>query len=100
MLNLPESVPQLYPLFQRDRRVNLDLNRVLVQFYNRPKMYIKKQPSIGVLIKSCSKNIQQIYRTTPMPKCDFNKVAKQLFGILTKTWNEPKRPETSENELK
>ena len=25
----------------------------------------------------CSKNMQQIYRGTPMPKCNFNKVAKQ-----------------------
>ena len=27
----------------------------------------------------CSENMQQIYRGTPMPKCDFNKVAKQLY---------------------
>ena len=32
----------------------------------------------GVLIKSCSENIQQTYRRTPIPKCDFSKVAKQL----------------------
>ena len=30
----------------------------------------QKQPFIGVLIKTCSENMQQIYRTTPMPKCD------------------------------
>ena len=34
----------------------------------------KKQPSRRVLIKSCSENMEQIYRRTPMPKCDFNKV--------------------------
>ena len=33
-----------------------------------------KQPSRGVLRKMCSKNMQQIYRKTPIPKCDFNKV--------------------------
>ena len=27
----------------------------------------------------CSENIQQIYRRTPLPKRDFNKVAKQLY---------------------
>ena len=27
----------------------------------------------------CSENMQQIYRRTPIPKCDFNKVAKQLM---------------------
>ena len=38
----------------------------------------QKQPSTGVLRKRCSENMQQIYRRTPMPKYDFNKVAKQL----------------------
>ena len=28
----------------------------------------------SVLRKKCSENMQQIYRKTPMPKCDFNKV--------------------------
>ena len=27
----------------------------------------------------CYENMQQIYRRTPMPKCDFNKVALQLY---------------------
>ena len=39
----------------------------------------QKQPSRSVLIKRCSENMQQIYRRTPMPKCDFNKAAKQLY---------------------
>ena len=39
------------------------------------QMNEQKQPSRGVLRKSCSENMQQIYRRTPMPKCDFNKVA-------------------------
>ena len=34
----------------------------------------QKQPFRGVLRKRCSKNIQQIYRRIPMPKCDFNKI--------------------------
>ena len=37
--------------------------------------HFHKQPSIDVLRKRCSENMQQIYRRTPMPKCDFNKVA-------------------------
>ena len=36
------------------------------------------QPPRGVLKKRCSENIQQIYRRTSMPKCDFNKVAANL----------------------
>ena len=38
-----------------------------------------KQPLTGVPRKRCSENMQQIYRRTPMPKCDFNKVALQLY---------------------
>ena len=41
------------------------------------------QPSKGVLMKRYSENMQQIYRRTPMPKCDFNKVAKQLCWIFS-----------------
>ena len=35
----------------------------------------QEQPSRDVLMKRYSENMQQIYRRTPMPKCDFNKVA-------------------------
>ena len=37
------------------------------------------QFSRDVLSNRCSENIQQIYRRRPKPKCDFNKVAKQLY---------------------
>ena len=40
---------------------------------------IQKQTSRGVRKKRCSENMQQIYKRTPMPKCDFNKVAQQLY---------------------
>ena len=40
---------------------------------------IKKQPSKGVPTKRCFENMQQISRRTPIPKCDFNKNAKQLY---------------------
>ena len=43
----------------------------------------KKQPYIGVFRKRCCENMQETYKTTPMPKCDFNKVAKQLYGNHT-----------------
>ena len=39
----------------------------------------QKQPSRGVSSKSCSENIRQICRRAPMLKCDFDKVAKQLY---------------------
>ena len=43
----------------------------------------KKQTSRGVLIRECSENMQQIYRKTPMSKCNFNKVTvKHTFTCL------------------
>ena len=44
-------------------------------------MLIQKESSRGVLKKSCSENMQQTYRRTPIPKYDFNKVAKQSIEI-------------------
>ena len=43
------------------------------------KIEIQKQPYRGFPRKRCSENIQQIYRRTSMPKCDFNKVAATLL---------------------
>ena len=37
---------------------------------------IQKQPSRGFPKKTCSENMQQTYKRTPIRKCDFNKVAK------------------------
>ena len=36
--------------------------------------------------EKCSRNMQQIYRRTPMPKCDFNKIAKQFCWNHTLAW--------------
>ena len=36
--------------------------------------------------RNYSGNMQQIYRRTHMPKCDFNKVAKQLYWNHTLAW--------------
>ena len=47
------------------------------------KAKLQKQPSRGVLKKRCSENIQQIYRRTPMPKCNFNKVALQSSWMFS-----------------
>ena len=46
----------------------------------------QKQLSRGFLKKSCSENLQQIYRRTLMPKCNFNKVALQLYWNHTLAW--------------
>ena len=39
-------------------------------------MNFQKQSPRRVPTKRCSENMQQIYRRAPMPRCDFNKVAK------------------------
>ena len=57
-----------------DLRVFLKSHRVL-----SINVIVQKQPFRGVLEKRCSENMQQIYRRTPMPKYDFNKVALQLY---------------------
>ena len=36
-------------------------------------IFFEEQPPRGVLKESYSENMQQIYRRTPMRKCDFNK---------------------------
>ena len=51
-----------------------------------PFLSKQKQPYKGVLRKRCSENMQQIYRRTPIPKCDFNKVALQLYRNGTSAW--------------
>ena len=49
----------------------------MFSYYRNKKS--QEQPPRGVLKKRCSENMQQIYRRTPMSKCDFNKVEKQLY---------------------
>ena len=42
---------------------------------------IQKQQPRGVPRTRCSENMQQIHRRTPMPNCDFNKVAFNFIEI-------------------
>ena len=39
----------------------------------------KKQPFRGIIRKRYSENMQKIHRRRPMAKCDFNKVALELY---------------------
>ena len=43
---------------------------------------MQKLPFRGVLRKRCSENMQQIYKKTPMPKCD----SVQRYWIRTSVW--------------
>ena len=40
----------------------------------------------GVLRKKCSENMNQIYRITPMLKCNFNKIPNQIYWNQTLAW--------------
>ena len=56
-------------------------------FWNTTVFIVKQedeQPSRGVFSKTCSENMQQIYRRTPIPKSDFNKIALQIYW--NNTW--------------
>ena len=43
----------------------------------------RKHPFRGVLIKRCSENMQQIYKRTPMPKCDSNFIEITLRDVCS-----------------
>ena len=57
----------------------LSLLRSETNYYQNPHWTLQKQPPRGVPRKRCSENMQQIYRRTSIPKCDFNKVALNLL---------------------
>ena len=49
--------------------------------------HFQKQPFRGALKKSCSENMQQIYRWTPMSKCDFkNRTSARVFSCKLATY--------------
>ena len=64
---------------------------IMRNFGNTDRYYwifwiIQKKSPRGIPRKRCSENMQQIYRRTPMPQCNFNKIAKQLFWNRTLPW--------------
>ena len=62
------------------------LLRIRIWWFSWETYLVRKQLFRGVLKKSCSENMQQIYGGTPMAKCDFNKVALQLYWNCTSAW--------------
>ena len=72
--------------FENDRFINslkfVKLKKhTLEMFLYGWRFELQKQSSIGVLRKRCSENMKPIYRRTPMPKCDFSKVASNFIEI-------------------
>ena len=78
-LNIKELVQGKYP------HVKVHVKSMSSKLMLRKRLEIRaitrgqKQPSRGVLRKSCSGNMQQIYRRATMSKCNLNKVALQLY---------------------
>ena len=62
------------------------LNEFCFNFLTTKVPIIPKHSSIGVRRKRCSGNRQPICRKTPMPNCDFNKVALQLYWNHMSAW--------------
>ena len=69
----------LWPLLSDIRRENTGRRKPVIRHVFQNVSENQKQPSRGVLRRRCSANIYQIYRRAPMPKCNFNKDAKQLY---------------------
>ena len=63
-------------------------NKIFYQ-HLQESLATQKQPSLGALVKRSSESMQQIYRRKLMPKCDFNKVPKQLIEIKLRHWYSP-----------
>ena len=84
--NLTRPRTPMFTLDEKEDHIMFTINELIAVFDTcgavRISLFLiispfQKQPPGGVLSKRCSENMQQIYRRTPMPKCGFNKVAKQ-----------------------
>ena len=64
----------------------LSSKKFTFSIWPRKLLPIHKQPFRGVLSKRCSENIHQIYKRISILKCDFHKVAKQLYWNHTSAW--------------
>ena len=77
-------------MFSYRNRMKALIRIILTLNHHKYKKLLQKQPSRGAPRERCSESIQpayvptqgekkkKIYGRTPMPKCDFNKVALQL----------------------
>ena len=70
-----------HSLFYENNLYWVMLKKIVIVVVDDDELFcgILKQPLRGVPRKRCSENTQQVYRRISMPKCDFNKVALQLY---------------------
>ena len=69
-----------YTFFQATRTLQVTLRSHFLSVCNM-RVKQQKHPSRCVFIERRSEDMQQIYGRTPMPKCDFNKVASNFIEI-------------------
>ena len=69
-------------------RLEIFLRAILNSFFQKytvviqylvDEQFLEKQPSRSVRRKMCSEYMLEIYKRAPMPMCNFNKVALQVF---------------------
>ena len=84
------SQPYYDPLFHITNWRNIHLLPVklpsILQMLQFKILNSVLRPEVGIQrcsYKRCPENMQQIYKRTPMPKCDFNKFALQLYWSHT-----------------
>ena len=71
-------------LLQFMYKVSFRRNKVPSKLYCEEHVLMRS--SRGVFRRRFSENTQQSYRRRPMPKCDFNEVAKQRIWNHTSAW--------------
>ena len=74
-----------YTFFQATRTLQVTLRSHFLSVCNM-RVKQQKHPSRCVFIERRSEDMQQIYGRTPMPKCDFNKVALKLYWNRASAW--------------
>ena len=89
-----KDIPEKSILFSKTKLSIMPTYTVYEKFIPIPTFFkqlmrtldVQKPSPRGILTKRCSENIQQIYRKTPTPKCDFYKFSKQLYWNHTLAW--------------
>ena len=82
-VGLQEYCPKLYKNIDRFHRLFFFVLFKYLEFS------FQMQPSLGALRKRSSENMQQIYRRTPMRKCDFKTPMYGCFCALNSNFSTP-----------
>ena len=70
-------------MYQNIHKMRKQLEFLFGHFMHIAQWLKIRSSSLG---KGVLENIQQIYKRTPMPKCDFNKVTLQLYWNHISAW--------------